>query len=471
MNFEQMKKDTIEAHENGNLNSDKFRLSYHLMPPIGWLNDPNGLCELNGTYHIYYQYSPTDVYGELKHWGHYSTKDFINFKSEPMAIFADNELDKGGAYSGSTFIKDNKMHVFYTGNVKEEGDHDYIKSGRQHNTIYLTSEDGINFSEKKCLMKNVDYPSDVSCHVRDPKVYEKNGLYYMVLGARTLDDIGCILVYESKDLINWKYINRIQTKEKFGYMWECPDVFDLDNKTILITCPQGIEQEGIKYENIYQNGYLFMDNIVENTKLSEFNELDNGFDFYAPQTFEDEKNRRILIGWMGLPDIPYTNEVTVKENWQHALTIPRALCIRNNKLYQKPIEELKNLRKSKKIYDLNKVRSIITKNNVYELNINLKEKTNCFKMNLRSDLELLFENNIFTLKLGKSGYGRDERHVYIDFLENLQIYSDTSSLEIFINNGEKVMTTRVYDDNSKIEIKYNINGKLELYNLNSYSYK
>ncbi|MPM79917.1 hypothetical protein SDC9_126960 [bioreactor metagenome] len=92
-------------------------------------------------------------------------------------------------------------------------------------------------------------------------------------------------------------------------------------------------------------------------------------------------------------------------------------------------------------------------------------------MNLRSDVELFFENNIFTLKLGKSGYGRDERHVYIDFLENLQIYSDTSSLEIFINNGEKVMTTRVYDDNSKIEIKYNINGKLELYNLNSYSYK
>lgn len=471
MNFEQVKKETIEAHENGNLNSDKFRLSYHLMPPVGWLNDPNGLCELNGTYHIYYQYSPTDVYGKLKHWGHYSTKDFINFKSEPMAIFADNELDKSGAYSGSTFIKDNKMHVFYTGNVKEEGDHDYIKSGRQHNTIYLTSEDGINFSEKKCLMKNVDYPSDVSCHVRDPKVYEKNGLYYMVLGARTLGDIGCILVYESNDLINWKYINRIQTKEKFGYMWECPDVFDLDNKTILITCPQGIEQEGIKYENIYENGYFFMDNIVENTKLSEFNELDDGFDFYAPQTFEDEKNRRILIGWMGLPDIPYTNEVTVKENWQHALTIPRVLCISNNKLYQKPIEELKNLRKSKKIYDLNKVRSIITENNVYELNINLKEKINCFKMNLRSDVELFFENNIFTLKLGKSGYGRDERHIYIDFLQNLQIYSDTSSLEIFINNGEKVMTTRVYDDNSKIEIKYNINGKVELYNLNSYSYK
>lgn len=471
MNFEHIKKEAIVAHKNGKLNNDKFRLAYHLMPPVGWLNDPNGLCELKGTYHIYYQYSPTDANGGLKHWGHYSTKDFINFKSEDIAIFADNKLDKDGAYSGSALIKDNKMYVFYTGNVKEEGDHDYIKSGRQHNTIYLTSEDGINFSEKKCLMKNIDYPSDISCHVRDPKVYEKDNLYYMVLGARTLDDTGCVLVYVSNDLMNWKYINNIQTKEKFGYMWECPDVFDLDNKTVLITCPQGIDTDGINYENIYQNGYFFIDNVIENTKLSEFKELDNGFDFYAPQTFEDGKSRRILIGWMGLPDVPYTNEVTVKENWQHALTLPRVLSIKNNKLYQNPIKELRDLRKSKNTYNLNEIKNIKVNNNIYELYMDIVEKINSFKMNLRSDAELTFNNNIFTLRLGKSGYGRDERHVYLDFLENLQIYSDTSSLEIFINNGEKVMSTRIYDDNTKIEIQSNINARLDLYELNSYNYE
>ena len=52
--------------------------------------------------------------------------------------------------------------------------------------------------------------------------------------------------------------------------------------------------------------------------------VDRGFDFYAPQTFEDETGRRILIGWMGIPDADYTNPTT-QAGWQHALTIPRVL--------------------------------------------------------------------------------------------------------------------------------------------------
>lgn len=31
------------------VNSDPYRLNFHLMPPTGWLNDPNGLCFLKGT--------------------------------------------------------------------------------------------------------------------------------------------------------------------------------------------------------------------------------------------------------------------------------------------------------------------------------------------------------------------------------------------------------------------------------------
>ena len=38
--------------------SDPRRLRFHLMPETGWLNDPNGLCQLDGQYHIYYQYTP-----------------------------------------------------------------------------------------------------------------------------------------------------------------------------------------------------------------------------------------------------------------------------------------------------------------------------------------------------------------------------------------------------------------------------
>ena len=37
---------------------DPWRLRFHLMPPVGWLNDPNGLCQADGIYHVFFQYAP-----------------------------------------------------------------------------------------------------------------------------------------------------------------------------------------------------------------------------------------------------------------------------------------------------------------------------------------------------------------------------------------------------------------------------
>ncbi len=59
------------------------------------------------------------------------------------------------------------------------------------------------------------------------------------------------------------------------------------------------------------------------------------------------KERRILIGWMGIPDADYTNP-TEEAGWQHALTIPRKLSVRDGKLIQEPIEELKHVRSNDK---------------------------------------------------------------------------------------------------------------------------
>ena len=39
---------------------------FHLMPPVGWLNDPNGLCQYQGRYRAYFQYAPFDVNGGVK---------------------------------------------------------------------------------------------------------------------------------------------------------------------------------------------------------------------------------------------------------------------------------------------------------------------------------------------------------------------------------------------------------------------
>ena len=55
----------------------KYRHTYHAMPPVGWMNDPNGFCYALGKYHLFFQFHPySSVWGPM-HWGHFTTKDFI----------------------------------------------------------------------------------------------------------------------------------------------------------------------------------------------------------------------------------------------------------------------------------------------------------------------------------------------------------------------------------------------------------
>ncbi len=429
------------THEKG-----EYELGYHLMPPVGWLNDPNGLCQFKGIYNIYYQYAPNDVANGLKGWGLYQTKDFVTYLDKGMVVYPDNELDKHGAYSGSAIVHNDKIHYFYTGNVKLEGDFDYIIDGREHNTITFTSTDGINMSEKQCVFKNIDYPSDLTCHVRDPKIQKIGDVFYMVLGARTRDDTGCVLVYKSADLENFTYVSRFISEEPFGYMWECPDLIKIDNQLFLMTCPQGVDQEGYKYESVYQNGYYCVDNDFENNNvLNHFHEMDVGFDIYASQTFEDEKGRRIYIGWMGLPDIEYTNP-TMINNWQHALTLPRELYIKNGLLHQKPLSDLRQL------YTKEIKKEGILDNNMYTVTIDFNQ-LKPFTIKLRSNTMLVYENNVLSLIMDKHGCGRTKRHVELEHIYKLEIFSDVSSLEIFINDGYKTITTRIYDHNTQLSIK------------------
>ena len=332
--------------------ADENRLAYHLMPETGWLNDPNGLCQVNGVYHIYYQYTPFEPTGELKLWGHCTTQDFVHYRQCEPAVYPDQDFDAHGVYSGSAFVENGLIHYFYTGNVKlQDKDYDYILEGREQNTIHLVSEDGVHAGEKQLVMTNADYPADMSKHVRDPKIFAKNGRYYMVQGARDCESKGCVLLFESEDLMTWKYFDRIAPEEKFGYMWECPDLFEVDGQEILIACPQGVPKSGHDYQNVYQCGYFPIEMDFENKKykLGEFHELDKGFDIYATQTFLDENGRRILIGWMGIPDADYDNDATVEYDWIHALTMPRVLTYQDGKLIQKPLEELKSLRKNKMV--------------------------------------------------------------------------------------------------------------------------
>ncbi len=189
------------------------------------------------------------------------------------------------------------------------------------------------------LLENKDYPADLTCHVRDPKVWAQDGTYYMVLGARTKDDRGELLVYESADKRSWTHINTLTTPEKFGYMWECPDLFELDGQWFLVCSPQGVTRQGNKYQNVYSCGYfpLYGDFRGAYT-LGEFRELDCGFDFYAPQSFAGRRPPP-AIGWMGMPDADYTNP-TVAYGWQHCMTVPCNCDATGERILRVPAREI-----------------------------------------------------------------------------------------------------------------------------------
>ncbi len=458
--------------------ADPDRLKIHLMPETGWMNDPNGLCQFKGEYHIYYQYTPFEPTGELKLWGHYKTRDFISYEQCQPVLFPDSDEDAHGVYSGSAFCEGGKIHFFYTGNVKlfDRPDYDYINSGRVSNTMYVTSEDGMHFSEKKRLMTNSDYPADISAHVRDPKIIKREDGYYMVLGARDKDSKGLVLVYRSDDLINWNYHGRITTENAFGYMWECPDLFELDGQLCLICCPQGVEKQGYDYWNVHQCVFIPLDYdfrpgtyVLKSMDCIQM--VDRGFDFYAPQTFEDQQGRRILIGWMGIPDADYTNP-TAEKGWQHALTIPRQLHVRDGKLYQEPLKELEALCCCKQTFVKGKWDQTAEAKLPECAKVQV-DFENCKNLELciGDSIKLVYKDTILTLDMGDCGSGRTVRKAVLDQLRNITLFADTTSLEFFINEGSQVFTTRVYGRKDKAVFTGNCKAQIQIWKMNGFEMK
>ncbi len=414
-----------------------WRQKLHLEPPQGWLNDPNGLCFYQGNYHVYFQYAPDSAEGKGKKcWGHYQSPDLLDWEFTGTVLRPDIAEDRDGVYSGSAFEKDGVLHLFYTGNVKEPGDHDYILTGRGANVIRVSTADGRTMSEKTVVLRNQDYPAFCSCHVRDPKLRQADGKYYMVLGARTRDDKGCVLTYVSADLKAWQYDGQFSLPD-FGYMWECPDRFDLDDREYLGISPQGLESQEFCRQNVYQAGYLYQ---------NEFYEWDYGFDFYAPQTFDAPGGRKILIGWMGLPDIDYQNPTT-ELGWQHCLTVPRVLTVlADGRLAQYPVKELERLRQEAK-----------TLAGGAETEMALPfdfeaEVTGDFSLTLERQLTLEYAAGIFQLRFDDRilGGGRGTRRLKLESCRKIRILADTSSLEIYLNDGEAVLSTRFYPQTEKI---------------------
>ncbi|MDU8986801.1 glycoside hydrolase family 32 protein [Ligilactobacillus animalis] len=432
------------------LNNDRYRLGYHVSAPAGWINDPNGFCYYKGYYHIFYQYHPYSADWGPMHWGHARSKDLVHWESLPIALAPDTKADEDGCFSGSAIVKDDVLYLIYTGHhYYDDGDPDHF--WQNQNLAYST--DGINFTKYENNPIIASAPEDNTHHFRDPKVWEKDGKYYMILGSQGKDGVGRAIIYRSDDLKDWQYLGEIAKANGLtteGFMWECPDFFELAGKDILLLSPQGIEAQGQKYLNLFQTGY-FVGNFDYSTNTFEhggFTELDHGHDFYATQTTLAPDGRRLVFGWMDMWESRFPEKA---DGWAGALTLLRELEIKDDQLYMRPVKEAVQLRTAEiSAWNKQVTEKTLLCENEHQAEIDLTLTTDqAFELAFTDQdkqVKLTFDQatHTFTLLNGDARYASIKPNSEL----KLQIFIDTSSLEIFINDGEAVFTERFYFDNA-----------------------
>ncbi|EDL63140.1 glycoside hydrolase family 32 protein [Bacillus sp. SG-1] len=447
------------------VDQDPYRLKYHLMPPVGLLNDPNGFIEHNGVYHLYYQWMPFKTGHGAKFWGHYSSEDLVNWKHEEIALTPSEWYEKNGCYSGSAIEHDGKIYAFYTGNVKDE------EGNRETYQCLAISGDGIEFDKKGPV---VELPDGFTPHFRDPKVWEQDGTYFMVVGAQTENLNGSVALLKSEDLENWNNEGIIAGGDDgklgyFGYMFECPDLFSLDGKDILVFSPQGLEPKGMEYQNVYQAGYVIgqFDGEKGEYDHGSFEELDRGFDFYAPQTTLDHKGRRLLYAWMSVPDQDEQDHPTIDHKWLHCMTIPRELKLVDGKVHQLPLEEQKQLRDGEAVEYSAELQK---ESRQYEgvegkaLELEIKDVAvsgGWLDISFADGCRVVYnpEQEIFTLERKSYVDGLiEKRQCRLKELKSMRIFLDTSSIEIFLNDGEECFTSRIYPSLNDESITFSASG-------------
>lgn len=447
-----------------------WRPNYHFTAAENWINDPNGLVYFKGFYHMFYQHNPLSCEWGPMHWGHAVSKDMVHWRHLPMALYPDEKYDaheKGGCFSGSAVVHEDKLYIFYTGAVQVNGKVSQTQ-------CLVTSVDGINFKKYEANPVISEYPKHCgSEEFRDPKVIQYGDKWYMVVGT-SLGKIetggdGRILLYVSEDLYNWRFCKAIfESCGEFGTMCECPDFFPLQDKWILTFSPMYHPQ---MKKAIYCVGSMDFDTFEY--KIEYMGDIDVGFDYYAPQTFEDAEGRRICIAWQnGWLWMPWCEDFgpTAAEHWQGCMSVPRKISLtENNRLRFEPVDEME------KLYELaNEMQNV--RISTEKKHFTIKNPTS-FRIKLEADARKITSR---AFEIGLRGKENRAALVQVDLLNNLitfdrnnadryvkgrvscpfdsengkfsmEILVDKSSVEIYVNDGLQCITSNIYPEREQVE--------------------
>lgn len=322
--------------------NNRWHPTFHIAPIAGWMNDPNGLSFFNGRYQVYFQHHPLSGTPGLMYWGHASSADLVTWRHEPIALAPSMEQDEHGVFSGSAIANDegDVLHAYYTGHRWRNG-----VDGEDDNLevqMIATSSDGVKFEDKQVI---ISAPTDMP-HFRDPKVWKMSETWYMVVGACSMGNRGEVWLYTSPDMVTWNFDSVLfQDPDPNVFMLECPDLFPLGDKWVLIYGPMGTTPTGYQSRNNYNAGYVVGDWAPgeQFTALTDYRLIDWGHNFYAPQTFESPDGRRIMFSWMG--SFTYVAPYPSEDGWNGQLTLPRELRLNEDMtLTSSPIGEVNQLR-------------------------------------------------------------------------------------------------------------------------------
>lgn len=474
--LEKVRKYEIESEK---MIPEEQRPVFHVSSRIGWMNDPNGFSMYKGEYHLFYQYYPYDIHWGPMHWAHVISKDLIKWEVLPAAL-APDEAYESGCFSGSALeLEDGRQMLMYTAHLEKENEDTGAKKITESQCIAFG--DGVDFEKyhKNPVITADMLPADFSdADFRDPKIWKEEDGFYCVAVGKSRKDGGAILLFHSEDGLQWNYVSTLdKSKGNYGVMWECPDLFTLGGKTVLITSPMEMFAKGLEFHN--GHGIIYLVGKYNQEKHAFDREyvksLEYGLDFYAPQTTLTEDGRRILIGWMQSWD----NYMTPQDyKWSGMMTVPRELSMKEGRICQLPVREIAGYYQNPVSYDhvtvhhnekqtLAGVRGrvldmeIMVKEGSYRnLTVNLAQNekyVTCIRYN-RDENTVTFDRRFS----GMSGDMLENRSFYVkdaDGRIKLRILLDRYSVELFVNDGEQACTSLIYTPQEVDGISFETDGE------------
>lgn len=429
-----------------------FRPLYHLTPPQGWMNDPNGFSYVGSRYELFYQYHELEGQGSTHlSWRLASSKDLVFYEDEgvklsPRFSYEGIGEEGGGCFSGSRYRPKNVDYLLYA-----------AASSRLGQSIALAEKDGSMYQQlpQNPIALPPAFVKEDS--FRDPYCFSYEGHDYFIVGASSTLGNGLILLYELRG--EKAFYRGIFFSDEEVSMFECPCLLFLHGKALLIVSPIGLGKEGSHHQsksnNVYLIGHMGADGRF--VKETGYIDLDDGFDYYAAQgiNLPGSGKTAVLTAWLCL----WNKEASLiptkdKDGYLGAMALPRLLTIREGKLLQKPIPSLeKYLRIGKsetmearesKAFSLSSHLRIESSNEALSLTFfpNSHGGVHLSYEPLRQEAVLVIQDERPESSLIYDG---KERTIELqEGLRTIDVYADRYILELCFNDGEKWASLMYY---------------------------